>query len=124
MAGQAPDEFEGYRDYLPSSSHPLAYTTYHSLWDLNTSTGGKYFDKLKDTLDKLGDAEHVVLPHISLALTPGSTTLDLINKGAFDFALEQLGKGLPRIGRPVFLRVGYEFNVINSVDDIVSPLLT
>jgi hypothetical protein len=110
MAGQGVDEFEGYRDYLPSDSRPLAYTTYHSLWDLNATGGGEYFDKLKDTLDLLGDADRVVLPHISLALTPGGTTLDLINQGAFDFALGELAKGLPRIGRPVFLRVGYEFN--------------
>eukprot|EP01045_Picozoa_sp_COSAG04_P028369 COSAG04_NODE_4382_length_2128_cov_4.918186_3_plen_136_part_00 len=52
----------------------------------------------------------MVLPHVSLALTPGATVLPLINAGAYDGALREFADAIPRLGRPMFLRIGYEFN--------------
>jgi hypothetical protein len=59
---------------MDAASRPLGYTTYHSFTSLNkTGAGVDYFDKLRNALDKLygADEHHVVLPHVSLALTPG-----------------------------------------------------
>ena len=57
--------------------------------------------------EALGDEQHVVLPHVSLALTPGATVLPLINGGAYDGALREFADAIPRLGRPMFLRIGY-----------------
>ena len=84
---------------------------YTSLTELNTSeAGATYFTGQRDALDALGDEDHVVLPHIGLALTPGGTVLGQINRGELDLAIQQLAIGLPLLGRPAFLRIGYEFN--------------
>jgi hypothetical protein len=110
LAGQSPAEFGGYSKFLaPQNTRPLGYTTYHKLADLNHSGAGAiYFDRQRATLDELGDpSSHAVLPHISLDLTCG---LERINAGQFDLAIRELAQGLPRAGRPVFLRIGYEFN--------------
>ena len=56
--------------------------------------------------EALGDEQHVVLPHVSLALTPGATVLPLINAGAYDGALREFADAIPRLGRPMFLRIG------------------
>lgn len=111
MAGQSEQEFRGYADYLGPAKRPLAFSDYHALTDLNaTGSGAAYFGKRRAFLDSLGDAGHAVLPHLGLALTPGGTVIDQINRGQLDLAIEELAGGLPLLGRPVFLRVGYEFN--------------
>ena len=52
----------------------------------------------------------VVLPHVGISLTPGGTVLNQITAGEYDFAIRELAATLPLVGRPVFLRLGYEFN--------------
>ena len=56
--------------------------------------------------EALGDEQHVVLPHVSLALTPGAAVLPRINSGAYDGALREFADAIPRLGRPMFLRIG------------------
>ena len=113
MAGQSPGEFSGYTAYLSPDTRPLGYTTYHTLASLNASSEGglsDYWLKFRQTLDSLGDQNHIVLPHLSLALTPGYAVLEGINSGAYDHAISELVSGIPVLGRPTFLRIGYEFN--------------
>lgn len=39
-----------------------------------------------------------------------AAVLDEINSGLYDNAIDELANGLPRQGRPVLMRLGYEFN--------------
>ena len=77
----------------------------------------RFFAGTRKGLDALGDAGHVVLPHVSMSLTQkvggntdGLTVLRDIIAGKYDAALAQFAAAVPLLGRPMFLRVGYEFN--------------
>ena len=82
MAGQSPAEFGHYSAYLRKDTRPLGYTSYLQVTDLlEEGKGARYFSEMRATLNTLGDANHVVLPHVSLSLTPGGSVLPLINAG-------------------------------------------
>lgn len=112
MAGQSESEFQGYARYLGPAKQPMAYSSYHLFTELNApGAGAAYFKSQRVFLDKLAANDTVVvLPHVGLALTPGGTVLDQINAGELDLAIDELASGLPLLGRPAFLRLGYEFN--------------
>jgi len=112
-AGQSDEEFGGYWNYLPSATRPMFYSRYYNLPNLNAhGAGARFFDNYRKNLDRLGDASHTVLLHIAIHLGNGEGHADLdgINSGRYDLAIDELVRGLPRTGRPVFLRLGYEFN--------------
>lgn len=91
----------------------MFYTRYHDLPQLNSrGAGAKFFDNFRKNLDRLGDASHTVLLHIAIAFRSGDghPVLDGINSGLYDLAIDELVRGLPYTGRPVFMRLGYEFN--------------
>lgn len=46
----------------------------------------------------------------AVTMTPGATTLTKIIQCSFDLAIEELLSGLDSMARPVFLRIGQEFN--------------
>ncbi len=112
LAGQSEYEYGNYSAYLPTMNRPLGYTIYHTITELNTSgAGSAYFTSLRLALERLGNgSSRVVLPHIGLALTPGDTVLEQINSGQLDMAISELVNNIHLVGRPVFLRIGYEFN--------------
>lgn len=91
----------------------MFYTRYYDLPKLNSrGAGEKFFDGYRKTLDRLGDASHTVLLHLAIAFRNGDghPVLDEINSGHYDLAIDELVHGLPHTDRPVFLRLGYEFN--------------
>jgi hypothetical protein len=119
MAGQSPSEFADYSRYLPAAARPAVYTQYFGLAELlgDGDKAARYFAGTRKGLDALGDAGHVVLPHISLSLTQnvgartdGTTVPADIIAGKYDAALAQFTAAVPLLGRPMFLRVGFEFN--------------
>lgn len=112
MAGQSPSEFGHYSNFLSFATRPLGYTSYLQVTELleDSQKSARYFSEARATLDALGDKEHVVLPHVSLSLTPGGVVLSNINAGLYDNALAEFAAAVPLLGRPLFLRVGYEFN--------------
>eukprot|EP01052_Picozoa_sp_SAG31_P016146 SAG31_NODE_1059_length_10117_cov_4.434917_6_plen_634_part_00 len=110
-AQQGEAEFRNYSRYLGNGTAPMFYTTYVSLQSLNaTGAGAKYCGGLLNLLQRVGDTEHVVLPHIAVTMTPGATVLPQINSGAYDLAIAELLSGLQDMHLPVFLRPGQEFN--------------
>eukprot|EP01050_Picozoa_sp_SAG11_P006047 SAG11_NODE_454_length_9347_cov_4.117539_5_plen_1638_part_00 len=110
-AQQGEDEFRNYSRYLGSDAGPMFYTTYASLQSFNlTGAGAKYCRGLLQLLRRLGDVEHVILPHLAVTMTPGKSTLPQINAGEWDLAIEELVSGLESMNLPVFLRPGQEFN--------------
>jgi hypothetical protein len=119
MAGQSATEFAGYSGFLPSTTRPAAFTSYFGIAELLGDDGkaAQYFTETREGLDALGDADHVVLPHVSMSLTTkvggrttGAVVLADINAGKYDKALREFAAAVPEVGRPLFLRIGYEFN--------------
>ena len=83
----------------------------------DASKARRFFEETRRGLDALGDASHVVLPHVSMSLTQvvdgrtdGTSVPAAINAGEFDAALKQFADAVPLLGRPLFLRIGFEFN--------------
>lgn len=119
MAGQTPGEFSSYSNSLPEDIRPLAYSSYLPLVRLNeTGAGVRWFRHLKQILRKLGNTNHVVLPHLAVSLKPpphGESVRDhnpiprLVNDGAYDTAIAELVAGLQLMNLPVFLRVGESY---------------
>jgi hypothetical protein len=120
MAGQSPGEFQGYSSFLPAATRPAVFTTYFRLEELleDDQKAERYLTETRDGLDKLGDSQHVVLPHISLDLTThdagghtdGRSVPAAVIAGRYDGALRRFADAVPLLGRPLFLRIGYEFN--------------
>ncbi len=90
----------------------MGYTSYLQIAELleDRNKSSRYFSEMRAVLDELGDEDHVILAHISLSLTPGSVVIPQINEGQYDKALAQFAAAAPLLGRPFFLRLGYEFN--------------
>ena len=74
MAGQSTTEFGAYSSYLSSTTRPAGYTSYLQITELLEDSGksARYLADMRSTLDALGDAEHVVLPHVSEPLADGT----------------------------------------------------
>lgn len=119
MAGQSAFEFGNYSSYLPLASRPLAFTQYVGIVELlgDSNKAQRYLEGTRHGLDALGDLDHVVLPHISMSLTQkvsgktdGTSVPAAIIAGKYDAVLKQFAEAVPVLGRPLFLRIGYEFN--------------
>jgi len=63
-------------------------------------------------LDRYPD--HMLMPQVGLSMTsdgaPETHYEDDVAAGLYDEQIGYLADGLKRVGRPVFLRIGYEFN--------------
>jgi hypothetical protein len=106
-AGQSPEAFAQYTAAL-GDSRPLIFMTYCGLkTDL-----AKYFDSLAGWLQPWSNP--LVIPQIGLSMTkdgsPEQHYEHLVAAGSFDHAIEAFCRGLQQLGRPAFVRIGYEFN--------------
>lgn len=98
---QANLAFDNYGSLLGPDRYPLIFMDYTSV----TSSSGRY-EQLRDRLDQIqADTGKYVVPQIGFYIpTEGMPTED------WDPTLLQMANNLKLIGRPVFLRIGYEFN--------------
>ena len=106
-AGQSDGEsFERYSSAMPAGARPLLFMSYV---DLRADLPA-YFARLKVQLDSL---PQFALPQIGLSLNSDHADSHYeasVAAGDDDARLAQLCIGLRSLGRPVFLRPGYEFN--------------
>lgn len=107
-AGQSAKPFEKYSELFPEGKKPLIYMTYSGLKD---------FPSHKDFIDRLGIIKKYpwyVIPQIGLSMTndgkPEERYEHLVADGKYDADLNAFCKLLNNYNRPVFLRIGYEFN--------------
>jgi len=105
-AGQSDDAT--FREYslLMAQSRPMLFMSYV---DLKDDLAG-YFSSLRSTIDLYPD---YIVPQIGLSLNANSAALHYeaaVASGALDDRLATLCTGLKSLDRPVFLRIGYEFN--------------
>ena len=105
-AGQTDDAtFKEYSAVM-GSERPILYMSYVDLKD----DLPKYFRGLKKDVEGYTD---FVVPQIGLALNGGDAKghyEDEVVSGALDSKVKDLCAGIQSLGRPVYLRVGYEFN--------------
>ena len=114
-AGQYPGDFERYSDFLrPQGVAPSVKMFYFGDWDgLNASSAGAvlpWFTEAAAALVTDGEPDGAficVQLGLQLPLNGGEAR---IADGSYDSALEALRVGLLALERPVWLRVGYEFN--------------
>ena len=110
-AGQSPDAFESYFDLMPEDNKPQIYMYYISLNALNEAF---WVDYLKEELEKYSN--HYIIPQIGLSMTgtgdPNDNYEDDVAAGLYDDQILNLVEGLKKLGRPAYIRIGYEFNGI------------
>ncbi len=107
--GQDPVGFRKYRETLGDGRGPVLYMTYTSV-TREIHHVNAWGDRLKAELDaEPGE----VIPQIGLNLTGGNDTGEgmdsLIARGEQDEQIDAFCKILKEIDRPVFVRIGYEF---------------
>jgi len=105
-AGQSDSEFASYCSAL--KHQPILYMTYVGL----KRNMDDYFTRLAALLAQYPDS--YLIPQIGLSMTrdgsPEEHYEQQVAAGAYDGQLLALCEGLKRLNRPVFLRIGYEFN--------------
>jgi hypothetical protein len=110
--GSGEADFRPYAQFMGTLA-PAAYMTYLGLDTLNNTAPGevdKWFVSLNDTLSSYGEPEVWYLaPQIGLSL-PHKGKEIIIPEGHLDPAIAALVTGLRYLQRPIFLRIGYEFN--------------
>jgi len=103
-AGQSNDAFASYTAFMsPNSTAPAVSMTYVGLDGLRRH----WFDNLRATLEEYEPS--FVIPQIGLHL-PNGANLSGVADGTYDVELQELVAGLKLLGRPSYVRVGYEFN--------------
>ena len=103
-AGQNNRAFASYTAFMsPSGSAPAVSMTYIGLDGLRRD----WFDNLRVALEEY--EPNFVIPQIGLHL-PNGANLSRVADGTYDTELQELVAGLKLLGRPAYVRVGYEFN--------------
>jgi hypothetical protein len=111
-AGQDPDEFSEYFQAVDERTKPALYMTY---LELNSDVPA-YFARLGQELDEY--APYRILPQIGLYFTgaadeahhPERHYEDEVAAGRHDARIEEFCAGLQQLGRPAYVRIGFEFN--------------
>lgn len=110
--GSGDEDFRPYASYMAAAA-PSVYMTYLGVDSLNNTANGtvaSWFTDFNSTLHSYGsDDEYYLVPQIGLAL-PHDGKEERIANGSLDNALFALVTGLRALNRPVYLRIGYEFN--------------
>ncbi len=107
-AGQNPAEFANYSGVMKANEKPLVYMTYVGLRNI----GKNWTSGLKAELAKYGD--NFLIPQVGLSMTidgqPQAHYEGDVAAGLMDSEIDNLLDGLEALARPVYLRIGYEFN--------------
>lgn len=107
-AGQSSGAFENYWDVMDEGEKPAVYMYYIGLSGLNEN----WYVSLKEELLKRRD--YLIIPQIGLSMTsdgnPEQHYEDDVAAGVYDTQIGYLIEGFKKLGAPVYLRIGYEFN--------------
>ena len=107
-AGEIPEGFKDYYDSI-GTNKPVVYMTYMELQKPDVPAR---FAKLKTELEKY--PQTFLIPQIGLGMTgsgkPPKPYDDKVAAGQMDAQIDRFCAGLKSLGRPAFIRIGYEFN--------------
>lgn len=111
--GGMPDYMEGYVNAMPKRI-PAGLTTYTRLHDLggleSTANWGAGDVNAQLLMDQPEFANCILVIGVYL----GGDNLEKIGQGAFDDNIERLAQWISAQSRPVFLRIGYEFDLVSN----------
>lgn len=106
-AGQSRKAFKNYTTVMDSTTQPVLYMTY-------TDLKGKKFKDYDFISNECKQYSWFIIPQIGLSMTkdgsPEKHYEDEVAAGKHDTSITALCKALEHLNRPVFLRIGYEFN--------------
>jgi hypothetical protein len=109
-AGQSTDAFKNYCNVMLIRQKPVVYMFYIGLRDINSG----WEKNLKAEL--LSYQPDFLIPQIGLSMTqdgtPSAHYEDDVAAGRMDTQIDAFIEGLRSLARPVYLRIGYEFNGI------------
>lgn len=109
-AGQDPAGFDAYCRTVGTPCHPFLFMTYVGLRQAESVRS--WGAKLKELLTE--EARPYLLPQVGVSMTKDGSPEEhfehRVIEGEHDEALEALAESLKALGRPSFLRIGYEFN--------------
>jgi hypothetical protein len=110
-AGQDPDSFRAYWEFMPNDTKPLLFMTYTSLNASSQTEVNMYFAAVEAECASYGD-EHFVMPQIGLSMSAGGKGYDgVVAAGLMDEQIGWLASALQNVlQRPAYVRIGYEFN--------------
>ncbi len=107
-AGQDYNGYKNFYEVMPEQKKPLIYMAYKGLKGMNSS------DEFAGLRSSLKSFPAYVIPQIGVAMThdgePEKHYEHQVAAGDFDAEIQNLVNSLRNIGRPVYLRLGYEFN--------------
>ena len=110
--GQETGDFESYSDYLGARG-PAVKMLYAGLESFNGTAPGEvpqwFVSVLAALVADAGEDGALVVPQIGLQL-PLNGAEQKVADGDYDNAIAALVAGLRSLGRPCYLRIGYEFN--------------
>ena len=116
-AGQSPEAFNNFWNTMNPSHRPTLYMYYIELSKLTNT----WYVDLKEKLNAYPN--NFIIPQIGLSMTqeaqngnPPSPYDVEVAMGTYDTQIEHLVTGLQQLGRPAYLRIGYEFNGVTWND--------
>jgi hypothetical protein len=105
-AGQSPEAFEKYVELMPATP-PAVYMIYMGLQ--NYSEG-----RLKERTEAYDSKDFAPIPQLGLGMTvdgrPERHYEQMIASGELDASVDQFVEDLKAYGKPIYIRLGYEFN--------------
>jgi hypothetical protein len=110
-AGQSPEAFKAYWDFMPNSTKPMLYMAYVGLNASSQEQVQQYFEKLEEECASYTD-EFYTIPQIGLSMTRNGQGYDgAVASGELDEQIGWLVDALQHtLKRPAYIRIGYEFN--------------
>ena len=105
-AGQSPAEFANYWSVMKENEKPLVYMTYVGLRGVD-----KHWTKQLKA-DLLNYSDKFIIPQVGLSMTVDAQNHyeGDVAAGLLDNDIASFLDGLEELARPVYLRIGYEFN--------------
>jgi Glycosyl hydrolase family 26 len=107
-AGQSAAAYQNYYKVMPNTAKPLIYMLYEGITDTNAN------NRLLEHLKQIKSQPGYTIPQIGLYMTtdgqPELCKAKEVAQGQHDSKIEAFCATLKDFNRPVYLRIGYEFN--------------
>lgn len=106
--GQSGDAFRNYATAAGPDLQPSVYMTYHNLSTLGDGT------RLRKDLQRIANLPYPAIPQLGLPMTfdgqPEKHYEHLVAAGQHDADIQTFIREIKAFNRPIYLRLGYEFN--------------
>ena len=103
--------FNNYTNYLQNNTRPMAFMIYYALTESSPDEINSWFKQFNDELNQYPLTEWFGVQFgLSFYDINGNTYDCGIGNGTYDDHIMAMINGFSLLGRPIWLRIGYEFN--------------